>query len=525
MWRTKYALNFIVDTVLPLYVFFDDLELGNPLGSHRGVNKFGAVYVTIPCLPPHIASRLSSIIFSTIFHSSEKKESNNENVFKTLIDELNFLLEEGIIITIGNVAKRIKFQVVLIVGDNLGLNGILGFVESFKAKFCCRICTISADDYSKFTTEDKSKLRNKSNYERDTALNDEGETGIKESCVFNKIRGFHVTENISVDLMHDYLEGVCVYVLSTILYTFIFEKEKKYFTLEDLNNRIRNFDFGSENSNKPPLIKVKQVKKKLNMKFSASEILCLVRYWGLIIGNLIKKSDEHWNLFKNLRRILDILMSPRLIRTDVEVLKRLIKNLNDDYAKFYGNLKPKFHNLTHYPEILLTHGPVVKFWGMRFESYHRSLKSTAESTSCTKNLLKTIATKQALRLGHMVLSPAFDKTIKFGSLKEKNENSEIYEQVEIQNSLYHIGTFLVLNMENSEIKFCKINKIIYLQNDIYFDVQVFEEITFDDHLHAYIISENSIGIRLVKYSDLPAIAPLLFVVKNKTHYIVPRYGL
>ena len=37
--------------VLPLFMYFDDYETNNPLGSYRGIAKCGAVYLSVPCLP------------------------------------------------------------------------------------------------------------------------------------------------------------------------------------------------------------------------------------------------------------------------------------------------------------------------------------------------------------------------------------------------------------------------------------------------------------------------------------------
>ena len=92
LWITKYAKKCTSDyIILPLYLFFDDIEVGNPLGSHAGVNKFGVLYVSLACLPPHLASKLNTIIFSTIFHTSDKKRTDNESAFKHIIDEINYL--------------------------------------------------------------------------------------------------------------------------------------------------------------------------------------------------------------------------------------------------------------------------------------------------------------------------------------------------------------------------------------------------------------------------------------------------
>lgn len=42
--------------VLPLFIFNDDFEAGNPLGSHAGKNTLGCVYSSIPCFPRFITS-------------------------------------------------------------------------------------------------------------------------------------------------------------------------------------------------------------------------------------------------------------------------------------------------------------------------------------------------------------------------------------------------------------------------------------------------------------------------------------
>ena len=139
-------------------------------------------------------------------------------------------------------------------GDNLGLNSTFGFVESFKANHFCRICKTSSEKSKMLLSEEESMLRTRSNYEEDVALSNLSKTGIKERCAFHKIENFHITENLSVDMMHDLLEGVCKYVLRSIIHKYIFEK--KYFTLEMLNGRIENFDFGSEGINKPPTISI-----------------------------------------------------------------------------------------------------------------------------------------------------------------------------------------------------------------------------------------------------------------------------
>ena len=166
LWIKKYSKKFANDIVMPLFVFYDDVEVGNPLGSHAGTNKFGAVYATIVSLPPWLSSTLDSIIFSTLIRSKDKKKTTNAKLFKSLIEELNFLQENGIIITDDGRLFKIKFQVVLILGDNLGINEIFGFVTSFRTNFCCRVCEADKSAIVNSTVEDKSKLRTKDNYKK-----------------------------------------------------------------------------------------------------------------------------------------------------------------------------------------------------------------------------------------------------------------------------------------------------------------------------------------------------------------------
>lgn len=313
----------------------------------------------------------------------------------------------------------------LILGDNLGLNGILGFVECFKANFCCRICSASSSEFANLMVEDVSKIRTKESYSRDVQVSNSSQTGIKEECVFHEVTDFHVTENICVDLMHDVLEGVCMYVMRLIISEYVFGK-KAIMTLQDFNTKVQNFDYGINEKNKPAKINFNTTKNKPNLKMSASEMLCLVRYFGFIVGDLVKANDKHWQLFKHLRQIIDILTSPRVVRSDASRLRDSVKDMIKLYLQLGGKIKPKFHHLIHYPRILLDNGPIMNFWSMRYESLHRLLKAAALSSSNTRNLLHTMAIKQMLKTCQMIHSLEFEKGIEFGSLDRRSKHTSIH---------------------------------------------------------------------------------------------------
>lgn len=62
LWR-QISKQCTHDILLPLFVYFDDYESSNPLGTHAGVHKIGAVYFSLGCIPPKFCSRLENIFF------------------------------------------------------------------------------------------------------------------------------------------------------------------------------------------------------------------------------------------------------------------------------------------------------------------------------------------------------------------------------------------------------------------------------------------------------------------------------
>lgn len=77
------------------------------------------------------------------------------------------------------------------------------------------------------------------------AENVKDKKGIKERCAFHILSNFHVFDNLSVDSMHDVLEGICRYDVGKILEYFMYQK--KFLTLKFLNDKIISHDFGSNN--------------------------------------------------------------------------------------------------------------------------------------------------------------------------------------------------------------------------------------------------------------------------------------
>ncbi|KAJ8672258.1 hypothetical protein QAD02_003517 [Eretmocerus hayati] len=199
-----------------------------------------------------------------------------------------------------------------------------------------------------------SLLRDKSNYQFDV---ENGTFDVNEECVFNRIKEWHITENRSFDYTHDMDEGCIKYVIGEVLGTLIISEE--VIELDMVNHRIEIFHYGDlESSNKPSPISIERVSDvisgectSIKLKQSASQMACLARYLGLMIGDLIPKNNKPWKLYRISRKIIGLLSSPSYTETSKLIFGDYIRDYIDLYIELYDFLTPKFHFLLHYIRI------------------------------------------------------------------------------------------------------------------------------------------------------------------------------
>lgn len=507
LWKEKIS-KYQNNLVFPLILYYDDVELGNPLGSHSSVHKIGVIYASIPVLPPNFQSFLNNILVTCLFHTDDLKEFGSKVIFSKLIEELKFLELEGIIIELPERTEHLFFVLTLIIGDNLGLNKILGFTESFSSTFFCRFCKCPKNISAGLSTQNDDLLRTVNDYNDDLIINNVSLTGIKEPCVWNSLKTFHATNNLAVDLMHDLLEGVCNHELSLVIYQFIFVN--KYFTLQNLNSNIEYFNSGCNSSNKPPLISIEDLKNE-RLRMTASEMLCFVRNLGLIFGYLIPDFNKHWKLILILKEIISCVTQRHVQHELHHFLKTLITEHHDMYMQlFKRKLKPKHHLLLHYPLIMQHVGPLINIWCMRFEAKHRELKRYANVVSSRVNITKTLALKQQLMLCERFLSnKGFEDNFQFGPTTQFINNSldifkcnvpniycidistiNVTNWVRIFETKYKINDMIMVDNEDLPI-FGKIKHIFFTNSEnIWFICQQYKTIHFNYHLFAYEIQES-----------------------------------
>lgn len=372
-------------------------------------------------LEPHLVAKLTNIFLSTIYYSKDKKHCKNEVIFKMLNNELIDLGLNGLNICRSGVEEKVFFYCVLIAGDNKGQNEICGF-KLFNARYYCRICRVPSDE---------CKVSYKESYAIDVVT---GDGGVREECVFNILPKYDITENRSLNVMHDVLEGPAKDVIKLVLTIFILIL--KLFTLEEFNERLRNFDFGVENSHRPRPLTVERCaaideeafkgKSKIRAKQSAAEMATLVRYLGLLLDDWIPEQNEYWLLYVLLRKIIGIVLAPRFTKADLYQLKDIIEQFDANFLKLYKRLKPKPHLWLHMPLVMKDNGPLPHFWAMTFERKHRTYKSIADGTSSSRDLAMTLAIKNQLLLScRKEKFISVDKDYELGPQKNTRDDSII----------------------------------------------------------------------------------------------------
>ncbi len=379
--------------VIPVFDYYDDLEICNVLGSHAGTYKIGVKYTLVKGLPPMLNARLENIFLNTVIVANDRKIFSDKDCFSKYINEMSNLENEGFQLSIHGNIYKIFITMVQVVGDNLGLNSVLGFTESFAASYPCRVCKMRRENFSLCYFENPNLFRNKHGHQEDIAVGNLSQTGVNRDSVYNSLPTFHVVENFAFDIMHDMLEGVCRYVLQYVLKYIIFEK--RFISATLLNERQDIFIF--DHSSRPVHFSEDKIKNgSINIK--AIEMLNIMLGLNLMIGDLIPENDDVWEMFLLLRQILMIVCGLTFTEGELVYLNILVAEFLQMYVEeTKQNATLKFHNMTHYATSIKKVGPLYYVWIMRCEAKHADLKKCMQCSGNFKNVCQTIAQRHQMK--------------------------------------------------------------------------------------------------------------------------------
>lgn len=212
------------------------------------------------------------------------------------------------------------------------------------------------DDIRTTPDAEGATRRNRENYDTDVAIDNQTLTGVNEYSHFNRIPFFHVTESSGVDLAHDITEGILHPCLVLPILHFI---DNKYFTLEYLNDRMREMDYGEAEKGNLPVRIEKENLKNSKLKMTSSEMFFFAHHFTLMIGHLVPGTDPIWQFVLTTIKFFDLCYLPSYEDEDMENLKKESKNVNQGLLDFFGqNLQHKSHIHTHYRELTDDFGPL-----------------------------------------------------------------------------------------------------------------------------------------------------------------------
>ena len=230
---------------LQIQLFFDEFETANPLGSKKGIHKLGGIYFTLRNFPPKLNSCLINIHLCALFHAQDIKTYGFDTILEPIINDLKVLETDGIKVPLFKDA--VHGSIVQVTGDNLGIHGLFGFVESFSARNCCRFCILEKSEFQTVFCEDDQSviLRTKdmlAEHCHTVQTNPQlpHAYGVKRSCLLNTLQYFNTADNFSVDIMHAILEGVAQLEVKLVLEYL----QENVLTAKGLSSRIESFNYG-----------------------------------------------------------------------------------------------------------------------------------------------------------------------------------------------------------------------------------------------------------------------------------------
>lgn len=259
------------DKTLRILLYYDEIEIKNPLGDASCIYKLGMFYFTILNFSRKNNSKLKNIFTVAACYSDDIKKYGMNKILDKIKTEIIELETNGI--KINN--ETYYASIAQFCGDNLAVHQVFGLKCAFIGENMCHLCNASSENIQNNFYLSSYASKTKEIYEqkiKELEINPENalKFGIKSKCMLNEIGHFHTTQNYLFDLTHDLWEGIIPLELSLIINNFICDK---YFSIEFINSRILTFNYGMIHSkNKPSFIKA--IGNNIKIRLKAAKMKC-----------------------------------------------------------------------------------------------------------------------------------------------------------------------------------------------------------------------------------------------------------
>lgn len=346
----------------------DDFDPCDANKSKNVRHKLNALYFVINNLSKKYLSKNNNMYLVSLCETTNLKQEDThiDDVSALIIEEIRQLETTGI--NVGG--QTIKGSLVHVSADNLGANGIFGFVESFNSSFC-RYCETTKKSSESTTKENPNILRTKQSYsecviaakkfvESGKKIDFKTTKGVKRYSIFNNLQYYNIIDNSTFDIMHDLNEGVIPFFLTTFFDYCVTDKILK---ANEIQCRIRDYNYGNLCKKSIPSF-IGFGRKNLGQ--NASQSHCLMIHLPFIFAEFKDRFEEVWICAESLLKLMQICYSKEISENDLERLTLLVKiHLKSLIDLFKVPLLPKHHYLIHYPSAIRKMGPLINYWMMR----------------------------------------------------------------------------------------------------------------------------------------------------------------
>lgn len=494
----------------------DDFDVCDAVKSKNVIHKICAVYFRIINVPVEISSKLRNIFLNVLCNTTDltNKESKFDKISELIVPELKDLETTGI--DIGD-NLNLKVGLAYISHDNLGGNGILGFVENFtKAEHYCRICECSLKEVQTLVKEDETKIRKMSTYTAHLSELDPRKKakytdskGFKSYCLFNNLLSYNIFDNATLDWMHDGLEGVLAFFVNQF---FEYCIDKKVLDKDKIITKVRDFNYGFLNKrNLPSAISI----GSNHLGNNASQIYCIFVHLTLMFMEFKDRLQEIWPLLTSLLRCTQITMSTEITERDLKELEKQIENhLTGLINTLKVKLIPKHHFFTHYARVIRALGPVLFMWMMRFESKHKYFTDLAKKTNNLVNITKTLANRhqEMMFASNYITENEFTVSKHMKCVTECEEFSMFESLLPNACNLFSIAHLTCNSYEYvknimliEDFAVYEIIKILLCKShskEYYFLCQKYNVVNFDDNYNAIEIEKSEDELEVINFGTL-----------------------
>lgn len=524
---------------LPLILYYDDVEICNPLGSYSKVHKLAFFYFTLTSIPAKYRSRLESIFLLGVAYSQDVKKFGMDEILKPFFAEMNVLSQRGTTLVVGGQEKTIKCCLFLLCADTLAAHQILGFKEGVGFSFRkCRHCMCTQNNMSSQFFEECFTLRTIQLYTKQVSTPSVGsvQSGINRLARITKVPHFDIFECAPHDIMHILFEGCIPVTVKLVLFYLI--ETKKFLTVDELNYQISHFPYTSEDKrDRPSVISALQLGANGALRQSSAQMWLFSRLLPLMVMKHIDMTDKVWQCLVLLLNITSIVMSPRITRSKVQYLKLQIAFYLAEFRSCFPqrNLIPKQHYLVHLPSHILELGPATGYWCMRFEGKHSFFKKLSKGGNF-KNIARYLVDRhqhhQCTRMLDSDLfvdkteqgpkSPVDDTTIAILTNECGISDTSLMScaWVKRNGNKFSSRSLVLIGMENNLPVFAIVSHVLCIKSDFVLLTSALETRRFDDNLNAYICRKRVLNVhKIVTSSDLLHHESISYYVMEDLVYI------